>query len=230
MKIYTLLFLSLIALACNVNSQTGVIPAAEFEKKLSQPKVQVLDVRTAQEYQSGHLKNALQANWLDKEQFADRTQYLDKSQPVLIYCASGVRSGQAMQALMQQGFKEVYNLGGGLSSWKMAGKPVVAEAPPAEMSLQVFQSMVKGAKIALVDIGAEWCPPCRKMEPVLQQLQQNLKGSFSLIRVDGGNDITVMKSLNFVALPTFIVFKNGKETWRKQGITSYDELKAALLK
>ncbi len=230
MKYLTLLMSFFFVVACNVNSQSGVLPVADFEKKMAEPKVQVLDVRTAGEYQSGHLQNALQADWLNKEQFVDRTQYLDKSLPVLIYCASGVRSEQAMQALKQQGFKQVYNLDGGMSSWKMNNRPIVAENPPNELSIAAFESMVNGAKIALVDIGAEWCPPCKKMEPVLQSLQKDLPNTFTLVKVDGGNDITVMKALNFVALPTFIIFKNGKETWRKQGVVSYDELKNALLK
>ena len=230
MKFFSLLFLSVLFAACNVSSQTGALSVADFEKKMTEPKVQLLDVRTASEYQSAHLKNSLQADWLDKAQFTDRIQYLDKSIPVLVYCASGVRSAQAMELMKQQGFREVYNMSGGLSSWKMAGKSVVAENPPAELSLAAFQSMVNGAKVALVDIGAEWCPPCKKMEPVLAQLQKDLPDAFTLIKVDGGNDITVMKALHFVALPTFIVFKDGKEIWRKQGILSYDELKAALLK
>lgn len=230
MKFLNLLLGAILLISCNVSSQSGVLPVAAFEKKMTEAKVQLLDVRTAGEYQTAHLKNALQADWLDKAQFADRTQYLDKSLPVLVYCASGVRSGQAMQMLYQQGFKEVYNMEGGMSTWKMQGKPVIAENPPAELSLQAFQSMVNGAKIALVDIGAEWCPPCKKMEPVLQNLQKELPNTFTLVKVDGGNDITVMKALQFVALPTFIVFKDGKETWRKQGIVSLEELKGAILK
>jgi rhodanese-related sulfurtransferase len=192
------------------------------------PNIQVLDVRTAEEYQSGHLKNVLQADWLDKAQFEDRIQYLNKNIPTLIYCASGVRSEQAMKAMAAKGFKEVYNMSGGMSAWKVEGKPFEAASSKAELSLAAFQSMVNGASIALVDIGAEWCPPCKKMEPVLAQLQKNLGDQFSLIKVDGGNDLSVMKYLSFKALPTFIVFKNGKETWRKQGIVGLEELEKAI--
>ncbi len=117
---------------------------------------------------------------------------------------------------------------GGMSAWKVEGKPFEAAAATAEMTVDAFQSKIKETSIALVDIGAEWCPPCKKMEPVLAQLQKDLGNKYSLIKVDGGNDITVMKYLQFQALPTFIVFKNGKETWRKQGIVSLDELKKAI--
>lgn len=231
MKLCNLFFASIFAIACssnNSNSQTGVLSTAVFQEKLNQPKIQVLDVRTSAEYQTGHLKNALQANWLDKAEFADRIQHLDKAIPVLIYCASGMRSGQAMKAMTLQGFKEVYNMEGGMSAWKVEGKPFEASTSSAEMTVAAFQSKVNETTIALVDIGAEWCPPCKKMEPVLAQLQKDLGNKYALIKVDGGNDITVMKYLQFEALPTFIVFKNGKETWRKQGIVSLEELKKAI--
>ncbi len=212
------------------NSQIGSLPVITFENKLAETNVQILDVRTAGEFQSGHIKNALQADWLNKTQFADRTQYLDKNKPVLVYCASGVRSGQAMQLMAKQGFKQVYNLEGGMSAWKMEGKSIESVNSLTELSIPAFQAMVNKSKITLVDISAEWCPPCKKMEPVLQQLKNELGETYSLVKVDGGNDISVMKALQFVALPTFIVFKDGKEVWRKQGIVSLEELKAGIAK
>ena len=53
------------------------------------------------------------------------------------------------------------------------------------------------------------------MELVLAQLKADLNGRFVLVKVDGGMDINVMKTMNVTELPTFIVYKNGKETWRK---------------
>jgi rhodanese-related sulfurtransferase len=233
MKTFLSFFLVAFTIACfskQSNSQTGSLSVVAFEKKFADAETQILDVRTAGEYQSGHLKNALQADWLNKTQFADRTQYLDKNKPVLVYCASGVRSGQAMQLMAQQGFKQVYNLEGGMSAWKMDGKSIESVNSPTELSIPAFQAMVNKSKITLVDIGADWCPPCKKMEPVLQQLKKDLGETYSLVKVDGGNDISVMKVLQFVALPTFIVFKDGKEVWRKQGIASLEELKAGIAK
>ena len=233
MKFFLSFFLVVFAIACTSkqsNSQTGSLSVSAFEKKLVDANIQILDVRTEGEYQSGHLKNALQADWFDKTQFADRTQYLDKSKPVLVYCASGVRSGQAMKLMASQGFKQVYNMEGGMSAWKIEGKAIESANNSPELSIPEFQAIVNKSKITLVDIGAEWCPPCKKMEPVLAQLKKDLGETYSLVKVDGGNDISVMKAVQFVALPTFIVFKDGKETWRKQGIVSLEELKAGIAK
>jgi len=221
------LLLVVLAVSSCSEAETGSITAAEFEQKMAGPKAQLLDVRTAGEYEKGRLKNSLQADWLDQKQFAERVAHLDKSAPVLVYCASGTRSAAAMEWLKARGFDDVSNLKGGIAGWQMAGKPVVVAATTGEMTLTDFNAAIQAGTV-LVDVGAEWCPPCKKMEPVLNTLQQDPAAAFKLIKVDGGRDIAVMKHLGSQMLPTFVVFKNGKETWRKQGIVSLAELKAAL--
>jgi thioredoxin-like negative regulator of GroEL len=132
-----------------------------------------------------------------------------------------------MNWMKQNGFSDVSNLRGGISAWRMEGKPLESKAAREELSIAAFTASTKTGTI-LVDIGAEWCPPCVKMEPVLQQLQKEKGSQFNLVKVDGGIDIEVMKQLRSAGLPTFIVFKNGRETWRKQGIVDYATLAAAL--
>lgn len=67
------------------------------------------------------------------------------------------------------------------------------------------------------------------MEPVINQLQAELAGKFKLVNVDGGNDIEVMKRIKADALPTFIIYKNGKEIWRDFGIISKEILQAKII-
>ncbi|MES2004190.1 MAG: rhodanese-like domain-containing protein [Bacteroidota bacterium] len=210
-----------------VYSQDGLSPA-EFEKRINAQQPQLLDVRTASEYQSGHLKNSLQADWLSKEQFSDRIQYIDKSKPVLVYCLSGARSAAAAKYLQENGFTNVQNLKGGLLAWKQEGKPVEGTVNKPQLSNKQYKELSQSAELVLVDFGAEWCPPCKKMEPVLQQLQTDLPGKFTLIKVDGGIDTDVMKAQKVDALPVFVIYKNGKEVWRKQGVVALDELKKQL--
>jgi rhodanese-related sulfurtransferase len=214
--------------ALNSIHAQDALSSAEFEKRVVTQQPQLLDVRTAGEYQSGHIKNSLQADWLNKEQFTDRIKYLDKSKPLLVYCASGVRSGAAAKWLLENGFIDVQNLKGGMVSWKLEGKPVEAVDTKMQLTIDQYNELSKSGDIVLVDFGAEWCPPCKKMEPVLQQLQKELTGKFKLVKVDGGVDINVMKAQKVESLPVFIIYKNGKETWRKQGVVELPELKAKL--
>jgi rhodanese-related sulfurtransferase len=215
--------------SCDTNAQQKLsIAVTEFETKSQSGAYQVLDVRTAGEYKTGHLKNALQADWLNKQQFEERTRYLDKQKPLLVYCASGVRSEQAAKWLLGKGFTEVFNLKGGTSAWQLEGKQLEGETAVAQMAVSSFQQKINVQGFVLVDVGAEWCPPCKKMEPVLAQLQQKMNGKYQFVKVDGGIDIDVMKTIKAAVLPTFIIYKDGKEIWRKEGIVDLETLQSKL--
>ncbi|MCK9404344.1 MAG: thioredoxin domain-containing protein [Chitinophagaceae bacterium] len=226
-KVFLFFYLFTFLSCANVSSQDEISPA-EFEKKLAAQQSQLLDVRTAGEYQSGHLKNSLQADWLNQEQFADRVKYLDKSKPLLVYCASGIRSAAAAKWLLNNGFTNVQNLKGGLTSWKLEGRPMEGADDKTQMGIDDYNQLTKSNQVVLVDFGAEWCPPCKKMEPVLQRLQKELPNQFKLVKVDGGDDLEVMKAQKVDAIPVFIIYKNGKEVWRKQGVVAFAELKQQL--
>jgi rhodanese-related sulfurtransferase len=203
--------------------------ATAFKEAIAAKNIQVLDVRTAAEFNGGHIQNALQANWLDQKEFTDRTQHLDKNLPVYVYCQAGARSASAQAALEAKGYK-VINLEGGMSNWKMNGFPVDGAGDKAQMSVEDLNTITSSNKIVLVEVGGDWCPPCRKMLPVQEVLNQKPAAPFYFLRVDGGNDIDVMKSLNAEGLPTFILFKNSKEIWRHEGLVTVEEFNAALIK
>ena len=231
-KLCTSLFLMasfLMSCAQTSNNTAQVLSAAAFKEAITAKNIQVLDVRTATEFNGGHIKHALQANWLDPKEFADRTQHLDKNLSVYVYCQAGGRSASAQEALEAKGYK-VINLEGGMSNWKMNGFPLDGAGNKAQMRVEDFDKTIATNKIVLVDIGADWCPPCRKMLPVLESLKQKPAAPFYFLAVDGGEDIEVMKSLKSEGLPTFILFKNGKETWRHQGLVTLEEFNAALNK
>ncbi|MDI3320316.1 thioredoxin domain-containing protein [Pinibacter soli] len=222
--------MSVFLISCNLNAQSKtVLSADEFQQQISSNK-QLLDVRTSGEYSNGHIANSLQADWNNKEEFKDRVQYLDKNKPVLIYCQVGGRSAAAAKYLRENGFKDVEELQGGMISWKQANKPVAGAADVPEMTTDEFAAKVNVKKIVLVNFGAEWCPPCKKMEPVIEDLQKELNGKFELVKIDGGANTSLMKSMGIDKIPTFIVYKNGKEVWRKQGVVEKDELKKAIEK
>lgn len=158
----------------SIAQQKLSITVTEFESKWQTGSYQLLDVRTTGEYKAGHLKNSLQADWLNKQQFEERTRHLNKSKPVLVYCASGVRSEQAAKWLLKQGFTEVFNLKGGTSAWQIAGRQLEADVVTEQMTVSLFQQKIQTEGIVLVDIGAEWCPPCKKWNLSLINYRPNL--------------------------------------------------------
>lgn len=82
----------------------------------------VLDVRTQDEFDSGHLESATMLDFY-REDFADRLAELDPDKPYLLYCKSGNRSGQALTLMRSLGFTDVTEIDGGFSAWVDAGLP-----------------------------------------------------------------------------------------------------------
>lgn len=92
------------------------VNAKEFAAEIAKPEVQLVDVRTADEYSSGHIKGAVNIDVLGDDFQKLLQEKLDKERPVAIYCRSGRRSKKAAQTAEQLGFS-VVELDGGILSW-----------------------------------------------------------------------------------------------------------------
>lgn len=117
---------SFILLSCAEKKDQAheLLNTSAFEEKLNTTADKILlDVRTPEEYGKGHLPNAILIN-VNGEDFNARINELDKSKPVFVYCAAGIRSEKASAILNDQGFKKVYDLEGGFNAWSGEGKPV----------------------------------------------------------------------------------------------------------
>ncbi len=217
----------LLLISCTAQTNT-TLTADEFEKAINKEVAQILDVRTQGEYTSGHIKNTLWANWNDKEEFVRRIAFVDKNKPVYVYCLAGGRSAAAAEKMRAMGFEKVYELKDGINAWKAGNKNLEGVTSNKQMTAKAFSSAINSSKIVLVDFGAEWCPPCKKMESVLKSLQTNNPGKFTLVKVDGGNDLDILKQYSVTALPVFIIFIDGKQVWRKDGVAEEKEMAIAL--
>ena len=89
----------------------------KFERKMKKEAVQVLDVRTAEEYKQGHLPGALLMD-VNSPDFKEKVAQLDKSKTYLVYCKSGRRSEKALKILYNAGYQNAYHLKGGYLNWK----------------------------------------------------------------------------------------------------------------
>ena len=97
----------------------------EAEKILkSNQNVVVLDVRTPEEFEDGHIKGAQNLDMQD-DAFADQVSQLDKNKTYILHCAAGGRSSRVLKQMKKLDFKSIYHMNGGVSAWKEAGKPLV---------------------------------------------------------------------------------------------------------
>lgn len=112
----TLLFL----IGCGnkeINSGCLRIEKATFKEELKKfNTVQLIDVRTPDEYNSGTIENSQNINFYD-DNFNEQLNLLDKSLPTFVYCQAGGRSYQAMELMCELGFITVFELEGGYNTW-----------------------------------------------------------------------------------------------------------------
>ena len=100
----------------------------EFEKMRGEQDVVVLDVRTPEEFERGHVPGATLINWRDRD-FNEQVGKLDKSKKYVLHCQAGVRSANAARRMGELGFTQLYDFAGGWKVYGSAGKPI--ETGPA---------------------------------------------------------------------------------------------------
>lgn len=93
----------------------------QFNKELQTGKYTLIDIRTIDEYDAGHLNNASQIDYYQTRAFSEYLDTLDKDAQYLIYCRSGTRSANALTLMKQKGFTQVWDLAGGYNAWISTG-------------------------------------------------------------------------------------------------------------
>jgi len=123
---FTIVPMLLLLSACGGNSvKVNNLDANAFASDIQNPGVVVLDVRTAGEFASGHIENAINID-VESSDFDSQIAKLDKKVEYAVYCHSGRRSGIASDKMVKSGFEKVTNLNGGIQAWQSAGFPLVA--------------------------------------------------------------------------------------------------------
>jgi len=102
------------------------ISVQQGKEMIDRGEVFILDVRTQEEYASGHLKGStlLAVQDIPKQELVEKLKEIPKDRKILVYCKSGRRSAQASGILAQNGFAQVYNMNGGITEWINAGYEV----------------------------------------------------------------------------------------------------------
>lgn len=226
MRTFAALFFTLFLFtSCNSqNPSVKNLSPAEFDKGLKQTNVQILDVRTPQEFKEKHISGAVNLDINDAD-FEKQMLELDKTKPAYIYCLAGGRSKRAADFAAKNGFKEVYNLEYGINAWIGEGKKVVTGA--GEMvqtggngiSFDDYLNHLKASpKLVLVDFNAVWCGPCKSLKPIVAKVIKKNTDKVDLFEIDVDKNSTVAKTMNVRAIPLLILYKQGKEVWRSMGL------------
>ncbi|MFN3754243.1 thioredoxin domain-containing protein [Flavobacterium sp.] len=232
-KLFSLLLLTFLFLSCQGQTAKNIqtLEAKAYNEKLKTTEnPQLIDVRTPQEFSIDHLENATNIN-INNSDFASKVAEYDKTRPIFVYCKVGGRSAQAADKLAELGFKEIYNLEGGIMKWTANDLPKSSQNTSKTkigMSADDYQKLITSDKKVLINFTAVWCAPCQKMKPYVLKLQEELKDQIKIVRVDADENKTLTEEMKISGLPLIIAYENGKEVWRSAGYISEEELRKKL--
>tara|TARA_B100000378_G_C17864882_1_gene349980 strand:+ start:177 stop:566 length:390 start_codon:yes stop_codon:yes gene_type:complete len=106
--------------ASDLEIRGGDVPVAKAKELINSDTVTILDVRTADEYRLGHIKDATNIDFYGDD-FDEQIEDLPKNKTYLVYCHSGGRSAKSMKMMQDKGYT-VYNMEGGISAWTESGE------------------------------------------------------------------------------------------------------------
>ncbi|WP_396177264.1 thioredoxin domain-containing protein [Flavobacterium sp.] len=199
------------------------LDAKAFSEKIkSGEAIQLLDVRTPEEFNEQHIDGATNINW-NGSGFEQKVAQFDKTKPMYVYCLSGGRSRQASIKLSEMGYQNVYELDGGIMKWNAAGM-AKASTKTVGMTLNDYNKLLISDKKVLIDFYAEWCAPCKKMAPYLAKMSTELADKVTIIKIDADKNKTLLEELKISGLPTLLLYENNKLLWKNEGFISEEEL------
>lgn len=207
------------------------LSAVEFFAKVKQGKdIQLVDVRTPEEFKTGHIENAINVDWSGNA-FVEQITLLDKSKPVFVYCLSGGRSSSAAREMRKIGFEYVFEMPGGMMEWRNNRLPISSTVPVTKgLTLQEYEVIVKSDTLVLIDFYAKWCAPCRKMEPYLEKIAVDMADQVKLVRIDADQHAVLCAELNVTALPVLRLYKNSQLIWENEGYLGDSQIRAQINK
>ena len=122
---------------------------------------------------------------------------------------------------------KIAELEGGMMAWRNAGLKEEVGKSKRKASIRI-QDFTK-EDLILVDFYADWCQPCKKMKPIVDQLEKETIGeNFRIVRINVDENPEDSKKYKVQLLPTFLLLKNHQEVKRKEGLVQKDELKAMI--
>lgn len=94
------------------------------------------------------------------------------------------------------------------------------------MTLSEFNTITSHNKLTLVEFFASWCGPCRAMHKTLDNLEEQICGTADIVRIDIDyyDHVELVEHFRIMAVPTLILFRNGRKLWRESGVLSLESL------
>lgn len=229
--IKALIIIKLLLISIFVYGQKEIIKqvdALEFNRLVKQNNGVLLDVRTASEFNNGHIANSGNINFYSLS-FRKKLSLLPRDQSIYLYCNTGYRSEKAAEILLKNGYSNVYNLEHGIMEWDLAELPVIVE-PGArsdldnKMETEEYYALIQSDPLVFIDFYAPWCGPCRKMMPLIDSLKVEYYEDIHVVKVNVDASKKLVKHLKLIGVPYLALFNKGKLVYAQNGAATRDEL------
>ncbi|MFT4521477.1 MAG: thioredoxin 1 [Bacteroidia bacterium] len=227
--------LVLVAIGCGTSSKSvgqnapsEVLGATAFNAQIKATvKPQIVDVRTSEEYNSGYIKDAMNLDFYASD-FDQKLGLLNKNDTVFVYCKSGRRSADATSKLVAMGFTKVYDLSGGITTWRAVNLPLAGDEKPTTtsgMSVADFDMLSSSETLVLIDFYAPWCGPCKQMAPYLAEMKKKYpENKLKIVKIDVDQNSVISNHFKIEGIPHIKVFKDGKEVYTHTGMLREEQM------
>ena len=91
-----------------------------------------------------------------------------------------------------------------------------------------FSEIINGDTPVLVDFYADWCGPCKMMNPILKELKKSVGNSIHILKIDTDKNPAAAINYNVRGIPTLILFKKGKILWQQSGVVQLNQLNSII--
>jgi len=150
---------------------------------------------------------------------------------VFLYAIQHSRPDILAKQLREKGYKEVYELQAGIASWIGAGYPYYTTVS-SELTPAAYKKIITANRLVLVDIGTRYCGLCVKVKELVDSLKRKNDPSYDIVELELYKNTQLVADLKEIrAVPTVILYKDGKPVWERTGLSfTKEDIEAELAK
>ena len=93
-----------------------------------------------------------------------------------------------------------------------------------EINSENFDQKIKNSEVAIVDIWAPWCGPCKQLSPIIDEVSSELGNKVVVGKMDADANLDFVKELNVRNIPTILFYKNGEVVERTTGLKTKNDI------